>query len=114
MRSVTFFGHIISSEGTEIDLNKMAETLESKSFLGLARYYRRFVDGFSSIGSPLTTLTQKNAKFEWSEACERGFHELKDKLTSIVVLTLSECNQGFVVYCDAFSSRFGFCPLEKW
>ena len=44
-----------------------------RSFLGLAGYYRRVLDGFSSIASPLTTLTQNKVKFEWSEACEKSF-----------------------------------------
>ena len=68
------------------------------------------MDGFASISSPLTTWTQKNVKFEWSRACERIFQILKDRLTSALVLTLSEGTKGFVVYCDA--SRVGFgCAL---
>ena len=54
-----------------------------------------------SIAYPLTTLTQKIMKFEWLEACERSFQILKDRLTSTMVLTLSEGTKGFVVYCDA-------------
>ena len=96
-RSVTFFGHIISIEGVEVDPRKM-EAMKNRprpltptniwSFLGLAGYYRRFVDGFASIISTLNTLTQKSVKFERSEACERSFHILKDRLTSSMVLTL--------------------------
>ena len=55
---------------------------EIRSFLGLAGYYRRFVEGFSSIASPLTKLTQKAVKFQWSEACEKSFQELKKRLTT--------------------------------
>ncbi|WMV45594.1 hypothetical protein MTR67_038979 [Solanum verrucosum] len=68
-----------------------------RSFLGLAGYYRRFVEGFSLIASPLTALTQKKAKFEWSESCERNFQMLKDKLTSAPVLTLPEVGLGCVL-----------------
>ena len=50
---------------------------------------------------PLTTLTQKNVKFEWSEACEKSFQTLNDRFTTAPVLTLPECTKGFVVYCDA-------------
>ena len=64
-----FLGHIISSEGVEVDPRKT----EAVKNVGLEGYYRRFVDGFASIASPLTTLTQKSKKFEWSEACERSF-----------------------------------------
>ena len=70
------------------------------------------MDGFASIASPLTTLTQKSKKFEWSEACERSFQILKDRLTFASVLTLSEGTKGFVVYCDA--SRVGLgCVLMQ-
>ena len=73
-------------------------------------YYRSFVDGFSSIASPLTALTQKKVKFEWSETCEKCFQELKDKLTIAPVLTLPEGTESFIVYCDA--SRVGLvCVL---
>ena len=49
----------------------------------------------------MKALTQNKVKFEWPEACEKGFKDLKDKLTSAFVLTLPEGNEGFVVYCDA-------------
>ena len=79
---MTFLFHIISSEGVEVDLRKIEEVknwprpltpTDIRSFLGLAGYYRRSVDVFVSIASPLTTLTQKSRKFEWSEACEKSF-----------------------------------------
>ncbi|WMV46522.1 hypothetical protein MTR67_039907, partial [Solanum verrucosum] len=83
-----------------------------KSFLGLAGYYRRFVEGFLSIASPLTALTQKKAKLLWSKAFEKSFQELKDRLTSALVLTLLEGTDGFVFYCDA--SRIGLgCVLMQ-
>jgi len=121
LRSVAFLGHIISSEGIEVDPKK-TDAVKSwprplspsdiRSFLGLAGYYRRFVEGFSSIASPLTALTQKKSKFEWSESCEKSFQLLKDKLTSAPVLTLPEGTEGFVVYCDA--SRVGLgCVLMQ-
>jgi len=73
--------------------------MDIRSFLGLSGYYRRFVEGFSSIASPLTALTQKKSKFEWSEACEKSFQELKDRLTSTLVLTLSEGTRGYRWVC---------------
>ena len=65
-------------------------------------YYRRFGDSFVSIASPLTTLTQKSKKLDWSEAYEKSFQILKYRLTSALVLTLPEDTKDFVVYCDAF------------
>ncbi|KAH0657372.1 hypothetical protein KY285_032254 [Solanum tuberosum] len=119
--SVAFLGHVVSSVGIEVGTKK-TDAVKSwpsrltpsdiRSFLGLAGYYRRFVEGFSSIASPLMTLTQKKAKFEWSKACEKSFQELKDKLTSAPVLTLSEGTNGFVLYCDASIVGLG-CVLMQ-
>ena len=78
---------------------------EIKSFLGLAGYYRRFVKDFSKIDAPLTSLTQKNDKFLWTNNCKENIHLLKDKLTSAPVLTLPSGSEGYTVYCDA--SRVG-------
>ena len=83
-----------------------------RSFLGLAGYYRMFVEGFSSIASPLTTLTQKNVKYEWSEAREISFQILKDRLTFAPVLTLPEGTKVFVVYCDVSLVGLG-CVLMQ-
>ncbi|XP_070057013.1 uncharacterized mitochondrial protein AtMg00860-like [Nicotiana tomentosiformis] len=66
------------------------------SFLGLAGYYRKFVEGLSTLASLLTKLTQKAVKFKWSNACERSFQELKARLTTAPVLTLPEGANGFV------------------
>ncbi|WMV24839.1 hypothetical protein MTR67_018224 [Solanum verrucosum] len=108
-------------EGIEVDLKKtdavkswprLLTHSDISSLSGLVGYYRRFVEGFSSISSPLTTLTQKKAKFVWSDACEKSFQELKDRLTFTPVLTLPEGTDGFVVYCDA--SRVGLeCVLMQ-
>ncbi|XP_049369909.1 uncharacterized mitochondrial protein AtMg00860-like [Solanum verrucosum] len=111
---MAFLGHIISSEGIEVDpkktdavksLPKPLSPLDIGNFLGLSGYYRIFVEGFSLIASPLTALTQKKVKSIWSEACEKIFQELKDRLTSAPVLILLEGTDSFVVYCDA--SRIG-------
>lgn len=75
-------------------------------------YYGRFVEGFSPISSSLTTLTQKKAKFVWSEGYEKSFQELKDRLTSTPLLTLTEGTNGCVVYCDTSIVDLG-CVLMQ-
>ena len=86
--------------------------IEIRSFLGLAGYYRIFVQDFSRIAAPMTRLTQKNAKFVWSDACENSFQLLKEKLTTALVLTLPNGEDKFIVYCDA--SRVGLgCVLMQ-
>ena len=72
-----------------------------RSFLGLAGYYRRFIEGFSKIAGPLHCLTRKEVKFEWTDRCEESFQTLKEKLTSAPVLTLPEGNERFEIYSDA-------------
>ena len=83
---VVFLGHVISEAGISVDPSKvevvvdwarLTNVSENRSFLDLAGYYRRFVEGFSHIAAPLTQLTRKNAKFVWTEECEKSFQELK-------------------------------------
>jgi hypothetical protein len=59
---------------------------EVRSFMGLARYYRRFAEGFSKISKPITTLQRKGVRYEWIEECDIAFIELKRLLTSAPIL----------------------------
>ncbi|RVW83863.1 Retrovirus-related Pol polyprotein from transposon 412 [Vitis vinifera] len=86
---------------SKIDLRRPNTVTEIRSFLGLPSYYRRFIEGFSKIALPLTKLTQKGVKFEWSNDCERSFQELKNKLVTTPILTIPLGSGGFVVYSDA-------------
>ncbi|XP_070036429.1 uncharacterized protein [Nicotiana tomentosiformis] len=86
--------------------------MEVRSFLGLAGYYKRFVEGFSSLSALLTKFTQKATKFQWTDACERSFQALKDILTSAPVLTLLEGTDGYAIYCDASCIGLG-CVLMQ-
>src|SRR6516165_5176268 len=121
LESVAFLGHIISKEGVSVDPKKIeaivdwprpTNVTEVRSFLGLAGYYRRFVENFSTIAVPLTRLTQKRVKFEWNEDCERSFQELKQRLVSAPILTLPSGLDGFVVYSDASKNGLG-CVLMQ-
>nr|GFB06047.1 reverse transcriptase domain-containing protein [Tanacetum cinerariifolium] len=78
-----------------------------RQFLGLAGYYRRFIEGFSLIAKPLTKLTQKNKTYEWGEEEEEAFQLLKDKLCSAPILVLPEGSEDFIVYCDASLKGYG-------
>ena len=81
--------------GISVDPSKVQDVLDWKSpksvhqirqFLGLARYYRRFIPDFSKIAQPMTKLLQKEAKFDWSPACEEAFQALKTFLTTAPML----------------------------
>nr|GEZ68724.1 putative reverse transcriptase domain-containing protein [Tanacetum cinerariifolium] len=74
---------------------------EIRQFLGLAGYYRRFIEGFSKIAKPMTKLTQKKVKFEWGDKQEAAFQLLKQKLCSAPILALPEGSEDSIVYCDA-------------
>ena len=74
---------------------------EVRSFLGLAGYYRRFVNGFSMTTTPMTRLLQKNVKFEWSEKCQASFEKLKVFFTEAPVLTQSTYGKEYVIFSDA-------------
>ena len=78
-----------------------------KSFLVIPGYYRRFVEGFSSMASLLTRLTQKMIMFQWSDDCEKSFAELKTRLTTTPIVTLPEGLDGYVIYY--YPSRVGLC-----
>ncbi|XP_073120087.1 uncharacterized protein [Henckelia pumila] len=85
---------------------------EIRSFLGLAGYYRRFIQDFSKIALPLTSLTRKGVKFVWSEQCEKSFTELKERLISAPVLAILEGTGRFVVYTDASKSGLGAVLMQ--
>ncbi|EOY03078.1 Retrotransposon protein, putative [Theobroma cacao] len=121
LESVAFLGHVVSKDGIQVDSKKIeavekwprpTSVTEIRSFVGLAGYYRRFVKDFSKIVAPLTKLTCKDAKFEWSDAYENSFEKLKACLTIAPVLSLPQGTRGYMVFCDA--SRVGLgCVLMQ-
>ncbi|XP_074336882.1 uncharacterized protein LOC141674054 [Apium graveolens] len=95
LNHMVFLGHFISSRGIEVDPKKIEAVLnweapksvtEVRSFLGMAGYYRHFVEGFSKIAGPVTKLLRKNVPFQWNEAAQQSFEELKHRLTSAPIL----------------------------
>ncbi|GJT88180.1 putative reverse transcriptase domain-containing protein [Tanacetum coccineum] len=107
INTVKFLGHVIDSSGIHVDPAKIEAVKnwaspttpsEIRQFLGLAGYYRRFIEGFSKIAKPMTELTQKNQKFDWGEEQEEAFQLLKQKLCAAPILALPEGSEDFVVY----------------
>ena len=87
---VAFLGHVISVEGVSVDPKKIEAVVnwkppknvsEVRSFLGLAGYYRKFVEGLSKIAALLTKLIRKDVKYDLVDACQQSFEELKGRLT---------------------------------
>ena len=75
--------------------------IEIRSFLGLAGYYRTFIEGFSKIAKPMTLLLEKGREFKWDEKYQDSFDQLKKKLMSPPVLVMPDLQKGFDIYCDA-------------
>ncbi|XP_073300566.1 uncharacterized protein [Primulina huaijiensis] len=122
LKSVSFLGHVISEAGVAVDPRKVEAITEwpkpknatdIRSFLGLAGYYREFVEGFSSIAIPLTKLTQKNSKFVWDESFEKSFQTLKEKLASTPVLILPTEDKEFTIYSDASKEGLGCVLMQE-
>nr|GEY23039.1 putative reverse transcriptase domain-containing protein [Tanacetum cinerariifolium] len=82
-------------------------------FLGLAGYYRQFIEGFSKITKSMMKLTQKNVMYDWSEKVQAIFQLLKQKLCSAPILALPEGSENFVVYCDAFRKGLGTVLMQR-
>ena len=121
LKEVSFLGHIVSTEGIRVDLVKIKAIMnwkpprnvtEVRSFLGLAGYYRRFVQGFSVIASSLIRLLQKAVKLEWDDKCQSSFERLKEILVEAPVLIQPTSGRDYTMYNDA--SRIGLgCVLMQ-
>ncbi|XP_073034915.1 uncharacterized protein [Primulina eburnea] len=114
--------HVISAQGVSVDPSKVEAVInwpkptnvsEIRSFLGLAGYYRRFIEGFSRIARPMTQLTQKDRRFVWTAECESSFRTLKEKLTTSPVLALPSGSGGFVVCTDASLNGLGYVLMQN-
>jgi hypothetical protein len=121
LEEVAFLGHVLTAEGVAVDPAKIDAVKEweqprnvtdIRSFLGLAGYYRRFIENFSKIAKPMTNLLKKTNEFEWTAECEHSFQTLKQKLTTTPVLALPDIQKDFVVYCDASRQGLG-CVLMQ-
>jgi hypothetical protein len=121
LREVAFLGHVISKEGVRVDPKKIeavekwpapTSVTEVRSFLGLAGYYRRFVENFSKIAMPMTNLMKKTTPFKWTPQCEEAFLELKKRLTSAPVLTLPSEDGEYAIYCDASKNGLGAVLMQ--
>jgi hypothetical protein len=119
---VLFLGHIINWEGLVVDPKKVTTILDwkapkdvrgIKSFIGMAGYYRRFIEGFSKLARPMTTLLAKKVEFKWTPACQKSFKTLKEKLTTAPVLILPDVHKPFSVYYDASYTGLGCVLMQE-
>ena len=116
-----YLGHIIGRDGIKVDPAKISciadwprpkNVHELRSFLGLANYFRKFVMAYSVRTAPLTRLTGKNSKWDWTERCEAAFNGLKTDLTSSPVLASPDMSKHFEVVADACGEGIGAVLLQ--
>ena len=115
-QKVYFLGHIVSTDGIMPDPKKTSKVeewpiptkiQEVQQFLGLANYYRRFIQNFAIIAAPLHKLTERNRAFKWTEECNQAFNTLKMCLTSAPILALPEWSKPFILDTDASDVGIG-------
>ena len=117
-KRVAFLGHVVTPDGVACDPAKTEAVsnwltpqtvTEVRSFLGLASYYRRFINGFATIASPLTALTEKGRFFDWSKDCSNAFSILKKKLVEAPILAYpsSDPADPYILDTDASNSGIG-------
>jgi hypothetical protein len=82
------------------------------SFLELAGYYRRFIEGFSKISKPMTKFLDKEKKFKWTPACKASFYELKKRLTTTLILVMPNMEKSFSIYCETSGQGLGYVLMQ--
>ncbi|GJY03434.1 putative reverse transcriptase domain-containing protein [Tanacetum coccineum] len=95
------------------EMQELPRQLQELQDKGLAGYYQRFIANFSNIAKPLTSLTQKNQKYEWGKKEEEAFQTLKNNLCDAPILSLPDRVEDFVVYCDASNQGLGCVLMER-
>ena len=113
---VKFLGHVVGANGLHVDPAKVAavqqwlppaNVAEVRSFLGLANFFRRFIQGYSSLVAPVPSLLRKSTVFQWSPACQNAFERVKQILTTASVLVMPGFEEPFEVWCDASGFAIG-------
>lgn len=122
LEKVHFFGHMVNKDGIHVDPSKIEAVKnwrrpktpsEIRQFLGMAGYYRRFIENFSRIAQPLTLLTKTERKFEWSDRQEQAFQTLKNILCEAPILAIPDGVEDFVVYCVASGQGLGCVLMQR-
>ena len=115
-KKVRYLGHTVTREGVAVDPDKVAKVMnwptptsarEVQQFLGLANYYRRFIQNFATKARPLHHLTEKSVHFKWTSECQEAFNALRTQLVSTPVLAYPDFTRPFLLDTDASDSGIG-------
>jgi hypothetical protein len=121
-KEIQYIGHVISAEGIVVDPDKTKSIMEwpvpkdvayIRSFMGITGYYHRFIEGFSRIAYPITSLQKKGTKFNWSEKCQDSFNKLKELLTTAPILKVEDLDKDITVCVDASKEGLGGVLTQK-
>jgi len=113
---IQYLGHVITKNGIAVDPEKIRTIMEwpipkdvadIRSFMGLEGYYQRFVEGFSRVEYPITSLQKKGKAFKWTPNCQRSFDQLKHLLTTSPILSIDDPIKEYVVCTDAGKEGVG-------
>jgi len=113
---VNFLGHVVEEKGISPNPEKVSaikdwptptSVKDIRAFLGVTGYYRRLIKSFATIASPLTKLTQKDVKFDWTPACQEAFVTLREALTTAPILAYPNSLDPYLLDCDASSYAIG-------
>ncbi|KAL4101311.1 hypothetical protein QTP88_021331 [Uroleucon formosanum] len=113
---VVYLGHLITDAGVKPDPTKIScvrdhpvprNPTEIKRFLGLSGYYRRFIEKYSQIAKPMTTLLKKGQPFEWTAECQTAFETLVQKLVTAPILQYPNFEEPFILTTDASQYAIG-------
>ena len=119
---VSYLGHAISKEGVKVDLEKIKSIIDwpkrtniskLRGFLGLTRYYRRFIQNYAHITAPLSNILEKNS-LQWNVEADKCFEALKGIMSSTPILATPDFSKPFVIECDALGYGLGvvtFFPI---
>ena len=120
-QEVKFLGHIVGVNGVRVDPAKVQaindwpvpqNVHQVRSFVGLATYFRKFIQGFSSMVAPLHELTKKDVPFKWTPQCQQAFESVKHTMTHAPVLAMPDFKKPFEVICDASVNGVGAVLMQ--
>ena len=115
-KEISYLGHLVGEGGLRVDPHKVAavkdwavpqDVHQLRSFLGLTNYFRKFLEGYSTIVAPLTSLTKKTEQWKWTQECQRAFEAVKKLLITAPVLALPDPDKAYVVTTDASDYGIG-------
>ena len=119
---IQYLVHIITKDGIVVDREKIKTIMEwpvpkdmvdIRSFMGLDGYYMRFIEGFSRVAYPITSLQKKGKTFKWNMKCHKSFNQLKHLLNTAPILSIADPNKDYVVCTDANKEGVGGVLMQE-